>query len=222
MVQLYQGMLELASESGVSLVGGDVVRSAVLFVTVALTGRVEGTPLLRSAARPGDQIGVTGPLGSSAAGLEMILKNIAVDEEPAAFLRQAHSRPRPCVTEGRTLVKEGVKAAMDISDGLVDDLSKLCKASGVAAKIEATEVPVHPLLKRAFPERYLEFTLNGGEDYQLVFTGPPAVCQRVLPQLSPAASLVGYIVEGELGKVEVLSATGEPLEMARRGWDHFG
>jgi len=198
-----------------------VVRSPTFFVTVALTGVHDGTPLLRSAARPGELVAVTGYLGSSAAGLEMMVSSLSLPGEVEDYLRSAHRRPRPCIAQGRTLARYGVRACIDISDGLVDDLSKLCKASGVAARVEAGRVPIHPLLREAFPERCLHLALGGGEDYQLLFTAPREVMERVLRHLEPPATLIGEVEEGEPGRVTVITPEGERLAGIPRGWDHF-
>lgn len=220
-VELYGGMLELSNEYGVAIVGGDVVRSPIFFVTVALTGVHDGTPLLRSAARPGELVAVTGYLGSSAGGLEMMVSGLSLRREVEEHLRGAHRRPRPCVAQGRALAWAGVRACIDISDGLVDDLSKLCKASGVAARVEAGRVPIHPLLREAFPERCLHLALGGGEDYQLLFTAPREVMERVLPQLEQPAALIGEVEAGEPGRVTVITPKGERLADISGGWDHF-
>ena len=112
---------------------------------------------------------------------------------------------------------------MDISDGLLDDLSKLCKASGLAATVEAGALPVHAALKEAFPKEYREMALGGGEDYQLLFTASPDLMERVLPLLEPPACVVGQMVAGEAGRVVVVDPeTGAERSPGRLGWDHFG
>jgi len=139
--QLYEGMMEISNEHGVAIVGGDMVRSPVVFITIGLTGIHAGQPMLRSTARPGDQVAVTGYLGSSGGGLRLMLgaghdSNLSdqVSEEAAEYLRVCHRRPRPAVAEGRILSASGVVTAMDVSDGLADDLSKLCRSSGLSAR----------------------------------------------------------------------------------------
>ena len=115
-----------------------------------------------------------------------------------------------------------MKTAMDISDGLIDDLSKLCQASGVAARLEADKIPVHSFLKEVFPQEYMNKALGGGEDYQLLFTAPRELMERLLPMLPPPAAVIGEIVEGEAGQVMVVdSNTGERLMTPEGGWDHF-
>ena len=219
---LYNGMLELGGRYGVAIVGGDMVRSPTAFITLGLTGVCAGVPMQRANAKSGDLVAVTGYLGSSAGGLEVLLGSVSVSVEAEEHLKTAHRRPTPCVSQGATLMQHGVRTAMDISDGLVDDLSKLCQASGVSASLEVQKIPVHPLLHQAFPQRYLDLALNGGEDYQLVFAAPSGVMERVLPVLPPPASVVGAIIDGEAGRVTLIdSETGEPVSAASAGWDHF-
>lgn len=219
--ELYKGMLEIAHEFNVSIVGGDVVRSPVSFITVSVSGTIVGEPLLRSVALPGDQIGISGPLGAAAAGLKILQEDPNTESAPFSILRQSLRRPRPCVTEGQILIEEGVRAAIDISDGLIDDLEKLCKSSSVSAEIEAAKVPVHPDVKLKFPDKFLEFGLNGGDDYKLLFTASPVICKKVLALLPNSASLIGTIGAGEPGKVNILSPDNNSLEISRQGWDHF-
>ena len=219
---LYEGMAGLGNKYGVKIAGGDIVRSPVVFATVALTGAAEKPPMLRSKATPGDQVAVTGYVGSSAGGLELLLSGIFSSSESADFLVSAHRRPEPCIQEGRTLLQHGVTTAMDVSDGLADDLSKLCTASGVSATIEAGDVPVHPALREVFPERCLDLALGGGEDYQLVFAADESLMAEVVPLLSPSAAVIGRITAGEPGTVRVVdSRDGTTRNINAMGWDHF-
>ena len=218
---LYRGMLEIANQFGVSIVGGDMVRSPVTFITVALSGVISKAPLLRSTARPGDVIAVTGELGSSAGGLKLMLEGLDASGEAAEHLKNAHRRPVPDVAAGQVLAESGVATAMDISDGLCDDLGKLCRASGVAAEIEADRVPIHPLLRQAFPEECLGMALNGGEDYKLLFTATTAKVSKVNLRLPQPAVVVGHITAGEPGRVTVLDSSGAEMPSTHRGWDHF-
>ncbi|MCE2463236.1 MAG: hypothetical protein J4F46_04890, partial [Dehalococcoidia bacterium] len=106
--------------------------------------------------------------------------------------------------------------------GLVDDLSKLCQASGMAARLDARKIPVHAALREAFPWKYLDMTLGGGEDYQLLFTAPEELMEGVLSLLSPPATVIGEIMDGEPGQVTVFdSKIGKTLSSPSGGWDHF-
>lgn len=218
---LYDGILEACAEYSTAIVGGDVVASPVAFVTVALTGVTPGPVLARSAARPGDRVGVTGSVGGSAAGLALLQDRATAGLDEDRALRAAHQRPAPRIAEGRALLAAGVRCAIDVSDGLVADLEKLCQASGVAARLSAARVPVHPAARVAFGADALAMALGGGEDYELLFAGPLEVLQGVLEALPSGGALIGEVMEGPPGRVTVEDEDGRPVEVAGRGWDHF-
>ena len=218
---LYRGMLEIGEEYGVAIIGGDMVGSPVAFITVALTGVCSGPPMLRTNSRVGDQVAVTGYVGSSGGGLKLMLEGLEATGASAEYLRKAHRRPWPAVAEGQTLSMAGVLTAMDVSDGLADDLSKLCLASGVAARILAEKVPMHPALREVFPDDCLNLALNGGEDYLLLFTAPEEVMREVIPALPDGAGVLGEICNGEPGQITLVNAHGQEAVIGRAGWDHF-
>lgn len=218
---LYEGMLEIGNEYNMAIVGGDMVRSPVAFITVTLTGVMQGQPMVRTGAQPGDLVAVTGFLGSAGGGLRYMLDGRADEAEAAGFLRECHRRPRPEVVVGQSLVESEITTAMDVSDGLADDLSKLCRASGVSGRIFSDRLPIHPSLSRLFPVDCVDLALGGGEDYVLLFAGRPAKVNHVVSGLSGGAAVVGEIVEGEPGQVAVLDAQGKEIPVASRGWDHF-
>lgn len=218
---LYRGMLEIGEEYGVAIIGGDMVGSPVVFITVALTGVRNGPPMLRTSARVGDQVAVTGYVGSSGGGLKLMLEGPEASGKSEDYLRAAHRRPWPSVAEGQTLSEAGVLTAMDVSDGLADDLSKLCLASGVAARIFADRVPMHPALREVFPDDCLDLALNGGEDYLLLFTAPEDIVREVIPSLQEGAAALGEITEGEPGQITLVETDGRETAIGRAGWDHF-
>ena len=223
--EMYRGMLEIGEEYGMAIVGGDIVGSPVLFVTTALTGATQRDPLLRSNARPGDMVAVSGYVGSSGGGLKLMLDSPGTTGAAADYLRQAHRRPKPAVAQGRMLSEAGIAAAMDVSDGLADDLSKLCAASGVAARIHATDVPVHPCLRQMFPDGCLELALGGGEDYVLLFTGPASIVEPLIPGLGEGSAVIGSIEAvreaSQAGKVILMDESGDDILLSGGGWDHF-
>ena len=227
LVEMYRGMLEACRQHGGTMVGGDVVRSPVFFVTVAMVGSLptlEGgktTKLLtRSSALPGDKIAVTGSLGCSGGGLRMFLDGLSFDDETAGHLKDAHNRPVPRVAQGRRLAARGVAAAIDISDGLVEDVGKLCKASGVGAVVRSDAVPIDEVLRRAYPDHWRSLALSGGEDYELAFTASPNIMDEVASDADVAVTVIGDIV-AEPQEVRVLDQNGIPVPVERRGWDHF-
>ena len=218
---LYRGMLSACQEYQCRIVGGDIVRSPATFITIALTGVARGHVLTRHGAQPGDVVAVTGPIGCAAGGLQALLQGTVLEDEQGRHLYNAHSRPMPRIQAGQVLVQRGVQAAMDISDGLTDDLSKMCVSSGVGAVIYADRVPVDAFLKDAFPQDYLQLTLNGGEDYELLFAGNEEVISEVVTQLGPSAAIIGRLVADHPGDVQVLDGRGAELQVDRHGWDHF-
>ena len=222
---MYEGMKELCGQFGTRVIGGDVVRAPVLFITVAMTGAAQehGAPLLtRDAARPGDLIAVTGSLGCSAGGLALIEEKAETSSSPGvAHLLEAHRRPMPRVREGCALVRHGVETAMDVSDGLVADLAKLCEASRVSAVVWADRLPIDEHLTAAFPGQCLSMALEGGEDYELLFTAPTNVVERASADFDVPVTVIGEI-RGEGHGVEVLDADGKPIGVGAGGWDHFG
>ena len=132
LVEMYRGMMDLTVEHGGAVIGGDIVKSPVFFISVSLEGIAEGNDedalMLRDKAQVGDLIAVTGTLGGSAAGLQLLIEGAdASGLASYEFLTLAHNRPVPRVKEAEALVKVGVRCAMDVSDGLVDDLGKLCR-----------------------------------------------------------------------------------------------
>lgn len=228
LVTMYRGIRDITDRFGGRVVGGDIVRSPVLFITVAMIGTASmarGKPamLLRSNARPGDLIAVTGTLGASGGGLRAM--ELGRKNRAAVRLARAHTRPTPRVPEGQALVASGIRTAMDVSDGLIGDLKKLCDASSVSAVVEADAIPVSNDLKSIFPDDYLRYALGGGEDYELLFAGPRATITRALGALGPGgATVIGRVVpRGRPGRsdVSVIDGKGKPVLVERAGWDHL-
>lgn len=223
-IALYQGMLELAQESGVAIAGGDTDNAPTVSITVTVFGNVskQGKHLLmRSTAKPWEQIAVTGFLGAAAAGFDMLIKKLRFDAESAASLRQAFLKPEPRIAEGELLVKQGIRTAIDISDGLVSDLKQICKASRVGARIEVDRMPVHPAVKANFSDRALELALSGGEDYELLFTGSAEAIARVKKVASCPITVIGEITAGKAGEVTLVDSKGSVFNVAKAGWEHF-
>ncbi len=228
LLEMYAGMMEAHGSYGGALLGGDVVKSPTFFVTVSLEGTVPTTHdsgeqvLTRDSARPGDLIAVTGHLGCSAGGLRMMLGGLeaTLDKDTARHLRQAHNRPTPRLAEGAVLAAAGVRAAMDVSDGLVGDLRKICQASDVGAVLDGAHKAADAFLRHAFPDDWPELALSGGEDYELLFTAPPDVLENTFRALKVPVHVIGRIVEGP-PSVRMLDSAGREIDLAAGGWDHF-
>ena len=218
---LYSGILGLAKQFGVAIIGGDISRAPLVVITIAVFGSSQKKQILsRSTAKPGELVAVTGYLGAAAAGLEMLTKGLRFDPEATASFRNAFLHPIPRIAEGQLLVAQGVKTAIDLSDGLVSDLNQVCKASQVGARVEVERVPVEPRVKAEFGEKALELALGGGEDYELLFTGRAKVIERVKRKAACPITVVGEIVAGDKG-VTLVDSQGEPVNLVSRGWEHF-
>lgn len=203
------GFDRLAQQSGMTLVGGDMVRGP-LAITVQACGEVpQGRALLRSGARPGDRLCIAGVPGEAAAGLAQWQAG-----ERDGPLVQAFCRPTPQLELGLRL-RGLASSCIDISDGLLADLSHLLQESGgVGAVVELNRLPVSPALQAWDNEtRRHQVQLAGGDDYLLLFTVPQMF------NLSPRWQQIGRI-EARPG-VRVVDASGQPMETLPAGWDHF-
>lgn len=221
--ELYDGLLAAAGEYGVALVGGDTVSSSQAVITVTLLGSARETDQLmrRSAALPGDLLAVTGYLGNAEAGLRVLKGLVRPPDEARNLLLEAHLRPRPRVEEGQTLAGLGVRAAIDISDGLLADAGHICEESGVSVTIEAARLPIQSYLRDAFPSDYLAIAATGGEDYELLFAAPEAVIEQARQAISTPITTIGRVERGHADQVVFLGEDGKPIEFGEAGWEHF-
>ena len=212
----------MAAEFEVAIVGGNVATAPNIVITVTIIGCSKGKTMLeRSTASPGEQIAVTGYMGLSAAGLQMLTGKTVSDPDARNILRQAHLKPVPRVKEGQILVEQGVRTAIDISDGLVADLDHVCESSEVNARINMEQVPVHPVVTTHFPN-HQELALCGGEDYELLFTADKATVARAKQALSCPVTVIGDITKEELPtRVLVVDSRGTIIPYKKGGWDHF-
>ena len=211
--RFFTGLLTLANECKVPLAGGDTAESPVgIQADIVVVGSVpKGRAVLRSGARPGDQIYVTGELGASAAALAAM----AV-ERPMGAESRALFRPKPRLSVGEWLRRRGVPSAMiDVSDGLSTDLAHICKDSHVGAEIEAATIPLARMGQRK-QEVALDLALHGGEDYELLFTSSKNVPARVA---GVRVTRIGRITLAH--GMRVLDAEGRPQKLEVRGWEHF-
>ena len=220
--KLYEGMLELAGRYDVALAGGNICSSPVVSITITVIGSSPDNRILRrSGAERNDFIAVTGYAGSAAAGLAMLKEKMQFGAETATYLRAAFMRPQPRIAEGRLLLKHGVTAAIDISDGLLADLRHICEASGVGARVNLDDVPVHPCMRSKLGERSRELALTGGEDYELLFTANKETIDRLKEEADFPITVIGKVTEGEPGKVYPVEADGRIVEIKQAGWEHF-
>jgi thiamine-monophosphate kinase len=231
-MELYGGIHDACSEHALVLVGGDTNRGDVVVVSVTVVGEVApGRAVTRSGARPGDAIAVTGPLGAAAGGLA--LSRVDAATAAAALSRpwgrallDALSRPVARVGEGQTLARYGAHAMMDLSDGLARDLSRMCAAGGVGARVELGAVPISPDLRAAAAALRVDalgLAIGGGEDYELLAAlAPPDVDparEELRERFGVTLTVVGTIVDGS--GVLAVDADGREAPLPPSGWDHF-
>jgi thiamine-monophosphate kinase len=215
-------MMRLAAEFNVALVGGNVAAAPNVVITVTIIGSAKGRGLLkRSTASPGQQVAVTGYLGLSAAGLEMLNGKTISDAQASSLLRRSHLNPAPRVKEGQIMVEQGVRTAIDISDGLLADLGHICEASNVGAAVKLEQVPIHPVVLTNFPN-HDDLALSGGEDYELLFTAEEAVVDRVRQVLDCPVTVIGDITdEPRPTPVRLMDRHGNTIVYRKGGWNHF-
>ena len=219
---LYAGLMECAAEYGVTIAGGDIVRASEISITIALIGRSQtqdGKPLLmrRDAAKAGDLVAVTGSLGDSAAGLWRLRKGATAEDA----LVRAHLRPLPRLAEAHEAARLGVVCAIDVSDGLLQDLGHICERSGLGADVNEDFIPLSDDLRAAYPEDALALATSGGEDYELLITGGQETIHQVAETLSTNLTIIGRLTESTEHRPRLLDEAGNERPVAIRGWDHL-
>lgn len=201
---LVEAMEALCERTATTIAGGDVTASPVLFVSVTVTGWAsEGDPLPgRDGARVGDRVGVTGELGGSGMGLELLHgREAGLDAHLREALVRRHVRPEPRLAAGRALARAGVTAMIDVSDGVATDARHIAAASGVGIAIELDRLPLADGVADA------RFAATAGDDYELLFTAPPGAGISI-PERT---TWIGEVVEGS-------GATFDGREL--RGYEH--
>ena len=215
-LELAAGLEEMAGRCGVSVAGGDLVSSPVLFCTVTAVGWADSPEELigRDGAREGDGLWVSGPLGASAAGLAVISGRASAGEPWDSSLAAVHRRPEPRFDASRAAREAGARALIDISDGLATDAGHLCRASGVGARIELEALPLAEGVAQVAGELGVEpFVLaaTGGEDFELLAAVPPGSPE---PE---GFTRVGTVMPAADG-LAFAAPDGSPLELS--GYEH--
>jgi thiamine-monophosphate kinase len=221
-----RGMRRAARELGLRLIGGDTTRSERVSINLTVIGEIrKGLAVTRSGARPGDVICVSGRLGRAALGLALMEARVRSSKSLAPLL-QPHLYPKNRIHLGAWLARHRVASAMmDISDGLSTDLVRMCKSSGVGARLVSEQIPavnIPATAARALRRRRLdplEMALHGGEDYELLFTVPRKKLNKLrrAPDFSQIVA-IGEIVRGKGIKLEV---QGNWRKLQSGGWDPF-
>ncbi len=218
-----KGMLELAGEFDVALIGGDTCSSkGGLVLSITVIGEQQPDRIIqRSGARPGDLIFVTGTLGDSALGLEMLRSG-----ERGGPATERHLDPVPRVREGLALAAAHLPTAMiDVSDGLAADLGHILDKSSVGARLYVQKIPLSPFFRNKctpLSDETLALALSGGEDYELLFTVPFSRADEVYLLFAPfgtAVTVIGEITAG--AGLSVISEQGRECNLVKTGFNHF-
>jgi len=218
------GMARAARQFGLTLAGGDTTKYPAVVASLTVVGEVDqGKAILRSGARPGDLLCVSGRLGEAELGLQLVQRKLNEHKRWARLMKK-HFYPEPRLALGEWLAAQRCATSMiDTSDGLSTDLGHICKASGVGAVVWASRIPVvriPPILQRGDLDP-LNLALHGGEDYELLFTVPKKFVSR-LPRKVKGVSVtvIGEITRQR--KVVLLRADGISTPLQPKGWDPFG
>ncbi len=212
------GLLDMANEYKVPLAGGDTAQSeGGIQADIVVVGSVpKGKAVLRSGAKPGQQIYVTGELGGSAAALSHLAESKPVGAKFSSRLAGNSRPPQQRVAVGQSLRRRGLASAMiDISDGLSTDLEHICQESHVGAEIEAEAIP-RAVLGPAKKPVALDLALHGGDDYELLFTSAAAVPAQIA---GVRVTRIGRTVRSS--GMRLIGSDGKAQPLEARGWEHF-
>lgn len=215
-----QGLLALARRFKVAVIGGDTaIAPGPTAIDVVVAGELpRGQAVLRSGARPGNKIFVSGRLGMAALGLRLLPSRTRRPKPAQAAAIRAHLFPEPQCALGRFLSEHGLATAlMDLSDGLSIDLQRLCVASGVGACVFADRIPTPPFPDRA---RAMALALHGGEDYQLLFTVAATKASQIPGRFGkvPLTCIGKTCVQRG---IHIISPKGKMQPLEPKGYDHF-
>lgn len=225
--EFQKGLQQIAKEHGVQVVGGDTDHSVTGWkISITLLGEA-AKPVYRHTARAGDDLWLSGFLGYSALGLECLRKKrLSMKEKQTPFIK-THLNPPARVAEGFALSKSNsVHAMIDVSDGLILDLERMCKASKKGAEIQLQDLPRAKIfldLCKTLKKNPDTLMLSGGEDYELLFTASPqkrSKIQSLFAKLKTPVHRIGKIT-AHAQKIQILDAENKPIPLSKKGYSHF-
>ena len=214
-LRCFEGVAEACEEFGVYPLGGDTTRADALTVDVAILGELATRPVLRSGAKPGDLLAVTGELGAGAAGLLILEQNIPGYER----LVRRYLRPEPRLEAGRVAANLCANAMMDLSDGLASDLRRVCDRSGVGSSVDLDLLPVQDdtrELARSLGHDPAVLAATGGEDYELLISAPGRILDALAESIGTPLTVIG-----EVTHENIAFRRGDEIVEGLSGWDHF-
>lgn len=214
-LRCFEGVAEACERFGIYPLGGDTTRADALTVDVAILGELHTRPVLRSGAKPGDLLAVTGELGAGAAGL-LVLEH---DTSGYDRLIRRYLRPEPRLQAGRAAAELGASAMMDLSDGLASDVRRICHQSDVGCDVDLNLLPVEEdtrQLARSLGHDPAILAATGGEDYELLISAPEQVLDALADSIKIPLTTIGEVTPGD-----VAFRRGEEPVDGLSGWDHF-
>jgi thiamine-monophosphate kinase len=219
--RMVEGIVGCCEKYGVELVGGDMVGAPCLCLSLTILGEAKPANMaLRSGAKAGDIVYVTGDLGASEAGRLALSLGAPVPDETREYLATRHKRPVPRILEAKELVRRfRIHSMIDLSDGLSTDASHIARESGVKLLLDASSIPISPHVKalaRAAGTTALDLALHGGEDFELLFTGAGSELKELK---GTPVTKVGRVVEG--AGVDLFTPDGAETPLSSKGYEHF-
>jgi thiamine-monophosphate kinase len=214
-LRCFEGVAEACEKFGVYPLGGDTTRADTLTVDVAILGELATRPVLRSGAKPGDLLVVTGELGAGAAGLLILEQNITGYQR----LVRRYLRPEPRLEAGRVAANLGASAMIDLSDGLASDVRRVCDRSGMGCNVDLDLLPVEDDAKelaRSLGHDPPVLAATGGEDYELLISAPERVLDALAQSVGVPLTVIGEVTQGDFA-----FRRGDEIVEGLSGWDHF-
>ncbi|MYI89854.1 MAG: thiamine-phosphate kinase [Gammaproteobacteria bacterium] len=218
LAEFSRGFFDLAAQYNIGLIGGDTVRGPLsIGITAFGMATVDQCPL-RSGARPGDAVHVTGTLGDAALGLIASRLGNSLNRKDAEFLQRRLELPQPRVKAGQVIARYAT-SSIDLSDGLIADLSHILVASGVGASIDLEKIPLSPVYQHLLKDVGWDYALAHGDDYELCFTISQELPESAIEEAAVPMSRIGTVVEGD--GIEVRQPNGEIYQIQSSGYSHF-
>ncbi len=223
--ELYRGIKSLCSKTGLALVGGDTNISKFLIISVCVIGHAPYLPVRRSGAKLGNDVYVTGTLGDSSLGLKFLQRGRKDSNRRAlAYLLSRHHEPTPRLAAGAMIARQRLATAMiDVSDGLLQDIGHICKASGVGVQLWSEKLPLSDAYRSLAGKNDLHHALNGGEDYELLFCARRrnrGRIEKLQKLIALPITRIGRCVSARNG-ITVLDRSSRRVSLSVKGYDHF-
>ena len=214
---LYKGMDSACKKFGGYLVGGDVVKSKDFFISVSAIGKrfIKDKTLQRDSAKSGDVVAVTGEIGNSIAGFELLENNSNIsNKQTKKFLE-----PVPKIIEGKLAIEEGIICGMDISDGLHKDLNRICESSNVKIEINVEKIPYDKFLEAYFKDDFYNKIITSGEEYELILIAPISKIKSLGKKID--ISIIGKVTDNKNPEI-VFYKNNKKINLTSESFDHFG